>query len=106
MTSGYTSGVYTTPDEDVGFWYRNLKESYAELDALSNLAEKQELSSLEQSNTLLKLRDTLCDHSEGKERLTCPSGISRFPLEFWLCVVFGDFWCFGFFGSGMGCSYF
>lgn len=76
MTSGYTSIVYNTPDEDVGFWFRNLEASYQELQELS---KNPNLSSLEQSNTLLKLRDTLCDHKEGHENLTKPSGIARFP---------------------------
>src|SRR5688500_18635941 len=27
MTGGWTSIVYTSPDEDVGYWYRNTKQA-------------------------------------------------------------------------------
>lgn len=75
MTSGYTSVFYNTPDEDLGFWYVNLKSSLEELEKV-----KPETSQLERSNLLLKLRQTLLDHS-GKdgETVTKPAGISRYP---------------------------
>ncbi|TSC53252.1 MAG: hypothetical protein LiPW39_385 [Parcubacteria group bacterium LiPW_39] len=31
LTEGYTSILYNTPDEDVGFWHQNLKASLGEL---------------------------------------------------------------------------
>lgn len=34
LTSGYTSILYRTPDEDVGFWFTNLKSSLDELHAV------------------------------------------------------------------------
>ena len=90
MTTGYTSVVYTTPNEDIRYWYRNLKASYDEIDVLS---QKSELTSLEQSNTLLKLRDSLSDHQEGKESLTCPPGIAMYPHNLGN-MAFGIFACF------------
>ena len=74
LTSGYTSVLYKTPDEDVGFWYQNLSASLSELRAI-----KGESTQLERSNVLMKLRETLLD--QGKEGLsvTVPEGISIFP---------------------------
>ena len=50
-TQGYTSLLWTTPDEDLGFWYANLKSSLDELNTLPGDA-----TSLEKSNMLMKLR--------------------------------------------------
>lgn len=73
MTDGYTSVIYTTPNEDVGFWYTNLKSSLEELMKMSS-----EASPLERSNMLIKLRESLLD--EGKNSTeTAPSGISVYP---------------------------
>jgi hypothetical protein len=76
MTTGYTSVIYTTPDEDVGFWHQNLRGA---LDQLNDLVKKPALSPLEQSNVLMKLRQTLLDHGQHGEHVTMPSGISLFP---------------------------
>ena len=64
MTTGYTSVIYQTPDEDVDFWFRNLKASQHELQSLTAS------SALEKTNVLMKLRETLQD---------TPKGISAFP---------------------------
>lgn len=72
MIEGYTSVLWRTPDEDVGFWYNNINSSYQELINLPDSA-----SSLEKSNMLMKLRETLTDVSSGISSV--PSGISRFP---------------------------
>lgn len=73
MTSGYTSIIYRTPDEDVGFWYSNLKASLEELRSIT-----PEATQLERTNILMKLRETLLD--EGNEvKVTVPNGISIFP---------------------------
>ena len=73
MTSGYTSVVYRTPDEDVGFWYQNLESSLKELETVSPQA-----SQLEKSNLLMKLRETLLDEGQSVS-VTSPEGISVFP---------------------------
>ena len=49
LTEGYTSIIYRTPDEDVGFWYTNLKISLEELRALdstSTVLERPRASNL------------------------------------------------------------
>ncbi len=75
LTQGYTSVLYTTPDEDIGFWYTNLKQSLQELYTI-----KPDATPLEKSNVLMKLRETLLD--EGKSiSVTEPEGISIYPLN-------------------------
>ncbi len=74
MTEGYTSIFWKTPNEDIGFWYRNLKASLQELKQVENG------STLEKTNVLLKLRETLMDGGgEGKVRVTVPKGLSAYP---------------------------
>lgn len=82
MTTGYTSIVYNTPDEDVGFWYTNLKTSLKDLEDLGPNA-----SPMEKSNTLIKLRETLLDHGNGTEHVTMPSGISVYPNNLGVAVL-------------------
>lgn len=79
MTSGYTSIVWDTPDENVEFFYSNLEASLQELEDLS----KKNITPLEASNCLLKLRDTLTDQG----MVTHPMGLSVYPnngaMAFW-----------------------
>ena len=74
MTNGYTSVVYRTPNEDVGFWYKNLSASLVSLREVG-----PETGQLERSNILMKLRETLLDHTSSGDKVTVPEGISRFP---------------------------
>lgn len=86
LTSGYTSILYRTPDEDLEFWYNNLKASQNELQTLNST------SALERTNVLLKLRETLLDEGE-KTKVTVPSGISVYPnnlpwaIAGWLALI-------------------
>lgn len=73
-TQGYTSVLWNTPSEDVGFWYNNLKTALEELKHLPPSA-----TPLEKSNMLIKLRETLIDHKEKGDAVTVPSGLARFP---------------------------
>ena len=93
LTDGYTSVLWTTEDENIGFWYENVKACKAELEACLNSSQ------LEQTNVLMKVRESLMD---GKE-LTIPCGISRYPnnaswmifgwLSFFL-IMGGIIWIF------------
>ena len=74
---GYTSVFFNTPDEDVGFWKKNLNESYAELIDFKNNIDKY--SATDKSNQLIKLRETLIDHTDQGDKITKPSGISIYP---------------------------
>jgi hypothetical protein len=74
LTSGNTSLFFDVATNDVGIWYRNIKDSYEELDRVSQ--EGAKTSSLETSNMLLKLRDTLTDHREGNTVLVVPQSLA------------------------------
>jgi len=97
LTSGYTSVLYNTPDEDLGFWYKNIKSASDELKQLP-----PESSQLEKTNVLMKLRETLLDSGEKGMSVTAPSGVSIYPNNVlygalgtfgWLFfVVFGVWW--------------
>lgn len=69
LTEGYTSVLYKTEDENIGFWYKNLLACRSELESCI------ESSQLEQTNVLMKVRESLMDGEE----LTIPNGISRYP---------------------------
>ena len=60
LTKGFTSVLYTTPDEDIEFWYTNVKSCYESLIKL-----KPNATELEKSNMLMKLRETLLDQKKG-----------------------------------------
>src|SRR5574343_55334 len=96
LTKGYTSALWRTPDEDLGFWYSNIKTAYTEL---CNLPANS--SSLEKSNMLIKLRETLTDQGEKGTHLTIPLGITRYPnnllwgVALWACTLLILFFVFG-----------
>lgn len=72
LTSGSTSMIWETPNEDIGFWYKNLKASQNELQNL-----KSE-SALERTNVLIKLRETLLDTGK-RTKVTVPKGLAVYP---------------------------
>jgi len=76
-TSGYTSVIYRTPDEDVEYWYNNLCASRQEL---LNLPDSS--STLEKTNTLMKLRETLTDTGENGTHVIYPDGLPFYPNNF------------------------
>ncbi len=74
FTTGYTSVIYNTPDEDMGFFYKNMKSALEEL-----ISIKETASPMEKSNLLMKLRESLTHHGEKGSSITVPSGISFAP---------------------------
>lgn len=74
LTKGYTSIVYNTPDEDIEFFYNNLKESQKELAKIDSTT-----TSLEKTNVLMKLRETLLDSNEKGTAITYPNGLAKYP---------------------------
>lgn len=96
ITSGYTSILWETPDEDIDFWYRNLKASQTELENLKSD------SALEKTNVLIKLRETLTDGE--KSRVTVPEGLAVYPNnKLWGFLMFIAS-IFGTLGLGFGAS--
>lgn len=90
ITDGTTGVVWSTPHEDVGFWYNNIKASLGQLTLAGPQATQTEKEML-----LLKLRQTLLDHKEHGEGVTQPSNIMFFPnVGLWLAAT----WLFGILG--------
>ena len=94
LTSGHTKIFVYYPKNDIGLWYINLKVAQTQLQDMKTAG----FTELEQSNMLMKLRETILDESGV---LTHPTGISmapNFTLLFWLnsllwlpCWVAGGF---------------
>ena len=74
LTRGNTSVFFNSPKNDIGFWYKNLKESEKELSKIDSTT-----SSLEKTNVLMKLRETLIDNGESGDEVTMPEGLSKYP---------------------------
>ena len=84
LTHGYTSVIYKTEDENVEYWYTNLKACQKELQEGINSD-----SQLERSNILMKTRETLTDIGEDGTVMTIPQGISRYPNNMIFAILFG-----------------
>ncbi len=92
LTEGIVSIFLHQPKNDLGYWYKNMTEAYTELE---NLPE--DATSLEKTNVLMKLRETLTDESESGVTVTIPEGISIYPSNvsyFWWGLLSGIF-CLG-----------
>lgn len=75
LTEGYTSVFYKTEDDNIGYWYQNLKACQKEL------REVIGKSQLEQTNVLMKVRESLTDNGKDGTKLTVPGGIARYPYN-------------------------
>lgn len=79
----YTSVLWRTPDEDVGFWRTNIQATY---DDVHTMTPEDRADNLTESNQLMKVRETLLDHGNNGDLVTAPEGISVYPhntLFFW-----------------------
>lgn len=79
LTHGYTKIFVYSPKNDIGLWYENLKSAQKQLQDIKNT----EITELEESNMLMKLRETLLTDNGS---LTHPVGISiadNFAFIFW-----------------------
>ncbi len=85
LTEGVVSVFLHQPKNDVGYWYQNMKEAY---DELENLPE--DATSLEKSNVLMNLRESLTDEGESSAHVIIPEGISIYPRNveyFWWIIL-------------------
>lgn len=79
LTNGYTKIFVYKPKNDIGIWYENLKNAHIQLQEM----KENEVTELEESNTLMKLRETILSN-DGV--VTHPLGISvanNFTFVFW-----------------------
>ena len=76
LTEGSTHIFIYNPRNDLGLWYENLKSAQVQLQELNT---KEDLTELEESNALMKLRETLLDSSGG---VTHPDMITFYPNQF------------------------
>ena len=74
-TDGYTSILWKTEDENVGFWYKNIKASRIELEKALDATQ------MEQTNVLMKLRETLTENSAYGTYSTHPVGLWKYPYN-------------------------
>ena len=87
LTEGVVSVFFHQPKNDVGYWYKNLTESYKELESIP-----EDDTSLERTNLLIKLRETLVDEVDSEISVTVPDGISIYPhnfMYFWWGLLSG-----------------
>lgn len=91
LTEGSTKIIFYKPTDDLGLWYENLKSAQKQL---KELKSRDDLTDLEESNALMKLRETLLDE-EGS--VTHPRMISFYPDHvawfWWMALI-----CFMVFG--------
>ena len=82
LTEGNTKIFVYRPTRDIGLWYENLKSAQNQL---QELISQEGLTELEESNALMKLRETLLD-AEGY--VTHPIMISYYPNHFmWIWAL-------------------
>lgn len=72
----FTSILYRTPDEDVGYWRTNVEATYEDL---SSMADEDRANNLIESNQLMKVRETLLDSGKNGDKVTHPEGVSIYP---------------------------
>ena len=83
LTNGNTKVIIYKPTNDIGLWYENLKSAQKQL---NEACHREDLTELEESNILMKLRETLLDN----EGITHPSMISVYPDHvawFWWSIL-------------------
>lgn len=83
----FTSVLWRTPDEDVGYWRENIENTLADLQSMT---AEERADNLIESNQLIKVRETLLDAGQSGDYVTSPSGISRYPnngsFALWGCL--------------------
>lgn len=75
LTQGNTNFIFKYPTNDINIWYENLKSAQAQL---QELKEREDLTELEETNSLMKLRETLMDEDGA---INHPRMISFYPYH-------------------------
>jgi hypothetical protein len=102
LTEGIVYVFIKNPANDIGFWYQNMVAAHAELVNLP-----ADSTALEQTNVLMKLRESLTDNAGDSTSVTVPSGIEIYPHNvayFWwgLLSGVGAFLLWSVWGVGAG----
>ncbi|MEI7478356.1 MAG: hypothetical protein WCJ81_07965 [bacterium] len=85
LTSGSTHIFYATPDNDIEYWYANIKAGYEELKSVQPSASLQE-----KTNILMKLRESLLSHSgDSGDTVIVPPRIAIYPDQ--VLIFLGTF---------------
>lgn len=86
MTSGSTHIIYATPDNDIEFWYNNIKAAYDEMKTIP-----PSTSLLEKTNVLKKLHESLVGSSEKGDSVIIPPRLPLYPNQMWIFfgTIFG-----------------
>ncbi len=79
MTSGSTHIIYATPDNDIEFWYSNIKAAYDEMKGIPPTT-----SLLEKTNVLKKLHESLVGSSDKGDSVIIPPRLSIYPYQIWI----------------------
>jgi hypothetical protein len=95
LTTGNTGIIFSTPSNDISFWYENLVKAREALKEVENTGTESKTTALERSNVLIRVRETLLD---GKE-VTLPAAISFYPhvllmhILLWSGLIVGFLGC-------------
>ncbi|MCL2351276.1 MAG: hypothetical protein FWC55_01960 [Firmicutes bacterium] len=87
LTSGQVSIFLKQPQNDITYWYSNLKSAQT---GLQNM--KSDATQLEVSNELMKIKESLISTTSDGEALILPEGIEIYPhngLLFWMSLIGG-----------------
>ena len=74
LTEGNTGVFFNQPKNDVGYWYKNMKQAYDELNKLP-----EDATQLEESNLLMRVRETLVFDGKLNVQVTHPENIHLYP---------------------------
>lgn len=86
LITGYTSILYKTEKDNIGFFYNNVKNCYEYVETL----KEQNIEPFNQALQLQSIKDKLVaelGHKNGKaEFIRKPQGISRYPHNLAYCI--------------------
>lgn len=74
LTQGSCHWFWSTPNTDLNVWYSNLKAAHTQLSTMPT-----QVTPLEESNSLMKLRETLTDQGQKGTYVVKPNGICWHP---------------------------
>ena len=88
LTHGYTSVLWKTENDNIGYWYNNLKTCQTELQQATTSNDQ-----LLKTNVLMKVRETITDQDEYGTFVTVPNGIVKYPnnllygILLWISII-------------------